>query len=73
MNAALIVRDIELPDWFEVMVRQRDLFIADGKTRATAQGVWLKARDELHRRGYRVWEYWDEERKSYVASCQRQS
>jgi hypothetical protein len=59
----------ELPERFEVLVRQRDMVLADNETRATAHGIWLQAKQELTRRGYMVWESWDEDRKSYVATC----
>ena len=59
----------ELPERFEVIVRKRDMAIADNETKATAHGIWLRAKNELIGRGYMVWEYWDEERKAYVASC----
>jgi hypothetical protein len=40
----------KLPAWFEVLLRQRDMMLADGETRATAHGIWQRTARRLAER-----------------------
>ena len=59
----------ELPDQFQVIVKCRDLALADNHTRATAYDEWMAAKSELRKRGYDVWESFNQNQNAYVADC----
>lgn len=66
--SALLCRD-QWPDRFDVIVSKRDMMLADDQTKATSYDQWMAAKSELRRRGYDVWESFDDRSNSYIASC----
>lgn len=58
-----------LPREFQVRLRDTEVLLIDGAALATAKDIWARAKVELTRRGYIVWEFWDEEIGCFVAHC----
>ena len=59
----------DLPERFDVIVSDFSLAMVDRETIATAYDSWMAAKAQLRRRGYTIWEYRDEERCCFVATC----